>query len=240
MAKSVTDGNGTTHIIDVYDGKSTVGHAMVFVPLAVSLPEQAPMLVYYHGHNGQSSIEGYVTSLTQRDFRPALKAKKVVLVEPWGGTKSNFGKLGGGAGLATLIDQAMFYAISNAPGARSCPAKTPPPTSLILAGFSGGGDALRGAVIGSGAAHIRLLTEVWCFDCMYSGEGSAWVKWARDPANASKRLRVRVSTKESTGKPRAQADIIRTSAKGAANIDIDKTVSTGHEDLPGLFIPEWL
>jgi hypothetical protein len=40
------------------------------------------MLVCYHGHNGQHSIEGYLKSMAQRDFRPALKDKKVVA--PWG------------------------------------------------------------------------------------------------------------------------------------------------------------
>src|SRR5450755_434412 len=104
MVKSVTDGNGTTHFFDVFDGKATVGQSMLYIPLAVSLVEQVPMLVYYHGHNGQHSIEGYVKAMPQRDFRPALKDKKVLLVEPWGGTRSTFGNLGTAAGLGTLID----------------------------------------------------------------------------------------------------------------------------------------
>jgi hypothetical protein len=238
MTKTVTDGNGTTHFFDVYDGKHTIGKAMLFIPLAVSLVEQVPMLVYYHGHNGRSSIEGYVTSITQRDFRPLLKSKKVLLVEPWGEHKSTFHALGRSAGLTTLIDQAMFIAISYGPPVRACPVKAPPPPSLILAGFSGGGATLRNVVIGSKATYIKWLTEVWCFDCMYSGEGQAWVNWAKDSANAAKKLRVRVSTGEDSGRPRAQADIIRKAA--VPNIDIADTVKATHEELPGLFIPVWL
>jgi hypothetical protein len=236
MAKSVTDGNGTTHFLDVFDGKKVIGTAMLFIPAAVSIVEQVPMLVYYHGHNSKNSIEDYVTSLKQRDFRPLLKGKKVLLVEPWGGQKSNFGAFGTGAGLATLIDYAMFSAVSYGPPVRPCPVKPPPPASLILAGFSGGGATVKSLVIDSKSPSLSLLSEAWCFDCMYSGEGAAWVGWAK--ANPTKTLRVRVSTGESTGDPRAQADVIR--AKPLPNIDIDKTVATGHEDLPAAFIPTWL
>jgi hypothetical protein len=211
---------------------------MAFVPIGVAAVEQVPMVVYYHGHNSQGSIEGYVKAMKQRDFRPLLKTKKVVFVEPWGGTMSKFGTLGTAAGLTTLIESATFTAISNGTPSRPCPAKPPPPPSLILAGFSGGGATLKRVVIDSKAAYLALLSEVWCFDCMYSGEGQAWADWASASGNASRQLRVRVTTTEDTGAPRAQARVIQGTPR--SNIDIDKPVKLGHEDCPGAFIPQWL
>ena len=236
MIKTVTDGNGTTHFFDVVDKMIVIGKAMVFVPGTVSLVEAVPMLVYYHGHNSQDSIEGYIGAMKQRDFRPLLGAKKVVLVEPWGGTRSRFGTLTTGSGLTTLIDSAMVTAISGAPG-RASPATPPPPQSLIIAGFSGGGAALNAAV-GSNSAYLGRLSEAWAFDCLYSEEGQrqTWVNWAK--ANGSKRLRLRVTTMETSGSPRRENKIIR--ATPLPNIDAADPVGVGHEDCPGTFIPQWI
>jgi len=238
MARSTTDSNGTTHLFDVFDGKSVVGKAMAFVPIGVGMVEQVPMIVYYHGHNGQGSIEDYIKALKARDFRPKLRTKKVVFVEPWGGHMSKFGALGTGAGLPTLISAAMFTAISNGPTTRPCPANPPPPPSLIMAGFSGGGATLKNIVLESKSPSLSLLTEAWCFDCMYSGEGQAWVNWAKSSDNADKQLRVRVTTSEDTGAPRAQAKIIQATPR--PNIDIKGPVELGHEACPGEFIPDWI
>jgi hypothetical protein len=244
MTKTITDGNGTTHFFDVPSGKGnngSIGTAMVFVPRAVTAPDDVRMLVYYHGHNGQSSIEGYVNSLPQRDFRPLLKSKQVVLVEPWGGTKSNFGLLATSAGLTTLIERAMHITLYEGPSARPAPKlerATPQPRSLILAGFSGGGDPLRWVVIGQKADYIRRLKQVWCFDCMYSGEGPAWTRWAQEPANHLKVVSVRVTAKgygEATGAPRSQDEIMKKTR--LANIDFADPLEIGHEDLPGACIP---
>ena len=60
MTKTITDGNGTTHFFDVFDGKRVLGTAMAFLPAGAGMPESVPMAVYYHGHNSQSSIEGYI------------------------------------------------------------------------------------------------------------------------------------------------------------------------------------
>lgn len=247
MTTTITDGNGTTHLFDVKrkrDAKDTIGKAMVFVPLAVSAADQVPMLVYYHGHNSQSSIENYVKSIPQRDFRPLLKSKQVVLVEPWGGTKSTFGQLGTSAGLTALMEQAMHLALYAGPKPRPTPVMerpTPQPRSLILAGFSGGGDTLKAVVIGSKADYIRRLKQVWCFDCMYSGEGPAWIRWAQESENHLKVVCVRVTAKghgEATGKPRAQDEIMKKTP--LANTDFEEHVKLGHEDLPGARIPDWL
>jgi hypothetical protein len=235
MTKSVTDGSGTTHFYDVFNGTSVIGKAMVFVPAAVSAPESAPMVVYFHGHNSQGSIEDYIKAMKQRDFRPSLAAKSVVLVEPWGGTRSKFGALATADGLSTLIDSAMFTAISYGTPSRPCPVKPPPPPSLILAGFSGGGAPLN-AVVKSGSSSLSLLTEVWAFDCLYSEEGQKWVDWAK--VNTGKTLRVRVTTGESSGSPRRQNKIIR--AASVPNIDSADPVTLGHEDCPGTFIPKWI
>jgi hypothetical protein len=243
--KSITDGNGTTHFFDVFDGKKVIGSSMVFIPLMVSLVEQVPMLVYYHGKYGTRSIENYINAMPQRDFRPSLKTKKVLLVEPWGGYDAWFGALGTPDGLATLIDQAMFIAISNGPPVRPCPVKPPPPSSLILAGFSGGGAALDAVGMVKHASYMNLLSEVWCFDCMYSREGDDWAAWAGRDENKTKKLRVRLSTDENSSykkSPRAQGDVIRSAIKGGRepNVDVDGPVKSGHEDLPGKFIPAWL
>ena len=235
MTKSVTDGSGTTHFYDVFNGTIVIGKAMVFVPAAVSTVESVPMVVYYHGHNSQGSIEDYIKAMKQRDFRPLLAANRVVLVEPWGGTRSKFGAMATADGLSTLIDSAMFTAISNGTPSRPCPVKPPPPPSLILAGFSGGGAPLN-AVVKSGSSSLSLLTEVWAFDCLYSEEGQKWVDWAR--ASTGKTLRVRVTTGESSGSPRRQNKIIR--AASVPNIDSADPVTLGHEDCPGTFIPKWI
>src|SRR5262249_6724050 len=254
VTKTITDGNGITHFFEVYGGEPVIiskgppiialpppviGTAMVFIPLATSVVEQAPMLVYYHGHNSSTSIEDYIKALKYRDFRPLLKSKKVLFVAPWGGTRSKFGDLGTSAGLARLIDQAMSAALRLSAGARRVVGPTPRPPSLILSGFSGGGATLKNVVIGSKGDYIQRLTEAWCLDCMYSGEGQAWFDWA---TTSRKTLRVRVSTEEGTGSPRAQADVIRNALKQkpAPNIDIEKTTEAGHEQLPGLFIQGWL
>jgi hypothetical protein len=199
------------------------------------------MVVYYHGHNGSNSIEDYLSANKHRDFRAKLASTKAVLVEPWGGHKSKFGALGTADGLNNLIDQAMSTAIRLGSPAR--PAPSPPPkTSLILAGFSGGGATLKNVVIGTKAGYLDRLKEVWCLDCMYSGEGQAWLDWARTSGNSGRTLRVRTSTEEDTGSPRAQAKIIRDAFRhrGDSNIDIDETTQAGHEQLPGLFIADWL
>ena len=237
MTKTVTDGNGTTHFFEVFNGKSVIGTAMAFLPSGITMAESVPMVVYYHGHNSQSSIEGYIKAMKQRDFRPLLASKKVLLVEPWGGAVSKFGAMATGPGLNTLIDSAMFTAISNGSPSRPCPVKPPPPRSLILAGFSGGGAPLNAAVK-SNSAYLGLLSEAWAFDCLYSEEGQnhTWVDWAK--ANAGKTLRVRVTTGESSGSPRRENKIIR--ATPLPNIDAADPVSMGHEDCPGAFIPQWL
>jgi hypothetical protein len=237
MTKTVTDGNGTTHFFEVFNGTSVIGTAMAFLPSGIAMAESVPMVVYYHGHNSQSSIEGYIKAMKQRDFRPLLASKKVLLVEPWGGAVSKFGAMATGPGLNTLIDSAMFTAISYGSPSRPCPVKPPPPQSLILAGFSGGGAPLNAAVK-SNSAYLGLLSEAWAFDCLYSEEGQnhTWVDWAK--ANAGKTLRVRVTTGESSGSPRRENKIIR--ATPLPNIDAADPVSMGHEDCPGAFIPQWL
>lgn len=230
MTTTVTDGNGTSHFVEVFDGKRVTGKALVFLPAGVTLAEQVPMLVYFHGYNSQNDLDSYMKAAPARDLRKVLRGKKALLVEPWGGNKSTFGAFTSAAGLATLIEYAMFTAVSYGPPTRPCPVKPPPPASLILAGFSGGGAPLQAAVKAGPPPH--LFKQVWCFDCMYSGEGAAWVKWAK--ANPDKTLRVRATTKESSGKPRAEAKVVE-----AAGLDAE-IVEMSHEDCPATFIPKFL
>jgi hypothetical protein len=252
--KTVTDANGTTHFFEVYGSEpivvskgpplvvlppAAIGSAMVFVPRAVSWVEQVPMVVYYHGHNGSSSIEQYIKADKYRDFRARLAFTKAVLVAPWGGHKSKFCALGTSAGLNRLIDQAMSTAIRLGSPARAAPSPTPK-GSLILAAFSGGGATMKDLVIGSTANYIHRLTEVWCIDCMYSGEGQKWLTWAK--ANPGRTLRVRTSTAENTNSPRVQGQLILDAVKNRPepNIDIETPTRAGHEELPNIFVPHWL
>ena len=256
---TATDGNGTTHFFDVVgrfsDGlqltrigphqmrlsNADLGRAMLFIPRAVSSVGQVPMLIYYHGHHGPKLIEGYIAGQKERDFRPLLKSTKVLLLEPQGGPVSKFGALGDPAHLDTLIDRAMYAALTVGPlPARPVPKPTPKPQSIIFAGFSGGGATLKNVVIGVKADYVSRITEVWCFDCMYSGEGKKWVDWA---TTTKKTLRVRVSNEEGTGAPRAQAKIIRDTKAATPmsdNIDIADVTKSSHEALPSKFIPGWL
>jgi len=235
MVKTVADASGTTHFFEVFKEKSVLGTAMVFAPAAVALVETVPMIVYYHGHNSKGSIEGYINSLEQRNFRPLLASKQVLLVEPWGGPKSKFGAMATGDGLSTLIDMAMSVAISYGTPSRPCPVKSPLPPSLILAAFSGGGATLN-AVVNSNSSALSRLKEVWAFDSFYSSEGQTWVKWAG--GNPDKTLRVRVTTMEDTGSPRRENKIIR--ATPLKNVDSADPVELGHEACPGAFIPAWI
>jgi hypothetical protein len=251
MTTTTTDGNGTTHFFDVYPANRTrnpndvIGRSMLFVPLGATAVEQMTVLVYYHGHHGPDTIEGYVRSSKHRDFRPKLRSKKVLLIEPQGGPKSRFGALATAAGLTTLLEQAMFIATTYGPPVRPMPplgTPMPKPKALIIAGFSGGGYALNNTVLDSKEAYLNQLTEAWSFDSMYWAEGKKWDAWARERGNAKKMLRVRVSTGEDTGSLRGQAEIIRTAIKASPtpNTDIDQPVKTSHEELPGMFIEKWL
>lgn len=219
MGKTVQDGNGTSTFFDLNGGKTG---AMLFVPVAVHI-DHAPLIVYFHGWSSadktqHKSIEEYIGASSLRDFRPLLKLKKVTLVEPWGGTYSNkFGDAGTWSGLASLLDAAIGQTR---------------PASLILAGFSGGGVALRATAMKLSGTTFSLLSEVWCLDCMYHGEGAEWGSWSRATC---KRLRVGLSSGESTGNPRSQERTIGKSDK----ISIDH-FDCGHETLPSRCIKKWL
>jgi hypothetical protein len=244
--------NGPPFVVDVDGGK-----AMVFIPKSVS--SQAPVLVYYHGYtntndkaHGQHSIGDYIAWTDTdphhrsgrpqpRDLRPLLKDKKVVLVEPWGGQRSNFGHLGYPLDPVKLIAAAAAMLKDLGGKASSRP--------LILAGFSGGGSALKKAVSNLRATpSFSSLTDVWCFDCMYSDkdkdgksvdvDGRYWLKWAQD--NPSKKVHVCLST-GGGGKgtiPLKEAEYIQAGAKSLTNIEIIKK-DTNHEALPGMCIQDW-
>ena len=222
MTETVTDANGTTSPVSI---KDATGEAMLFVPVAVHI-DQVPLMVYFHGHSNNdkkhhNSLSEYIGFMSVRDLRPGLKSKKVMLLEPWGGTYSKFGAPASSSGLAALIEAAL--------------GKGTRPGSLILAGFSGGGDALRVAGMGLSGTWFSLISEVWCLDCMYSGEGKAWGDWAR---KTRKKLRVGLSSGENSRKgrgPRSQVDSIGT----GDSISIEN-FTCEHEELPGLCIEKWL
>jgi hypothetical protein len=244
VIRTTTDANGTTHFFDLTDGRQKIGSAMVFVPIAVSIVESVPMLVYFHGHNSQNSIEHYIAALPARDFRQSLSSKKVVLVEPWGGPGSNFQRLQTANGLTALIDGAMVTAMENGNPTRPCLAKPPAPPRLILSGFSGGGVALNASVTAN-CAYANKLTDAWAFDCLYSSEGDThfWVNWAR--ANPDKQVRIRV-TPHSGSPPgqnkKIQEELVALRKQGiiVSNLDVTDPVNVAHEECPGTFLPQWL
>lgn len=219
MGNTVQDGNGTSTFFGVNGGASD---AMLFVPVAVHI-DQAPLIVYFHGWSSaddreHKSIAEYISYLSVRDFRPLLKLKKVTLIEPWGGTYSGkFGDVGTASGLSSLLDAAIGQTR---------------PRSLILAGFSGGGVTLRKVAMKLSGTMFSLLSEVWCLDCMYHGEGDEWGSWSKA---ANKRLRVGLSSGESSGDPRSQERAIGKSS----TISIDH-FECGHETLPSRCFKKWL
>ena len=139
--------------------------------------------------------------------------------------------------LENRVDRKSLVRIANVLVDQFIASHREPPESLILAGFSGGGQALNGVVWTKGGHYHRLLTEIWCFDCMYSGEGDSWAHWARH--HKSIKLRVRLSTQEGSGSPRHQCATLHSESKGL-NVDIAGEVHSTHEGLPGKFISTWL
>lgn len=222
MVQTVSDANGTTHFFDVNGGK-----ALAFKPKGLTDSEAQAVLVYYHGYNSTNDLKSYMASVPKtRDLRPLLAATPMLLVEPWGGQKSEFSKFVTASGLTALIDEAIGLA-----GIKK------PPSRVILAAHSGGGMQLPQAAESS-FAHAERLTQVWALDCMYLNEGSRWVAWCRK--NPGKTLRVRASTHAWSAKPKAQAEVIAKAADGGllpnANVDI---VNLAHDSFPPTYVPEF-
>jgi hypothetical protein len=236
MVKTVKNGNGTTHFFPVVHGKRTIGRALAFVPTGVGLAEMAPMVVYFHGKSFEdaNSLETYLAS--ERgiwDIRPVLRDEKVLLVMPWGGPLSQrgFASFFGAAALTELIQTAMRVAVVNG-GAKRELAEVPWPSSLVLAGHSGGGLALLRAA-NAKTPYSRLLTDVWALDCMYWQEGKDWVKWCNE--NPDRTLHVRVADKDR--KPRTEAKAMLKTRPKNADIQI---VGVGHFAMPKTYAPEFI
>jgi len=99
MAKTITTGDGTTHFVDINDRlrivsagppvialpplkSGAIGAAMLFVPKAVFQVEQVPMLVYFHGHHGPNSIEGYVNQMPKQRAPVQYRYREARPVDP--------------------------------------------------------------------------------------------------------------------------------------------------------------
>jgi hypothetical protein len=219
MGTTEIDGNGTTYFFEINGGK-----ALAFKPKGLTDPEAQAVLVYYHGYNSSNDLKSYMASNpTERDLRPLLAAKPMLLVEPWGGQRSDFSKFVTASGLTALIDEAIRLT-----GIKG------PPSSVILAAHSGGGIQLPLAAESS-FAYAEQVTQVWALDCMYLGEGSRWINWCR--RNAGKTLRVRASTHLFSAKPKAEAEAIAQAADSGpllnANVDI---LDLKHELFPPTYV----
>src|SRR5262245_55128118 len=206
MVTTESDANGTTHFFDINGGK-----ALAFRPKGLGEGEAKAVLVYYHGYNDSNDLKSYMASdPTSRDLRPLLAAKPMLLVEPWGGKRSEFSKFVTASGLTALIDEGVRLA-----------GIAGPPSRVILAAHSGGGMQLPLAAESS-FAYADQLTQVWALDCMYLLEGTRWIAWCRK--NPGKTLRVRASTHVFSTKPRLEAEAIAKAADGGripnANVDV--------------------
>lgn len=241
MVTSTTDANGTTHFFPVYRNGARIGDAMAFLPTSVKMAEAVSTLVYFHGHNDSADLPAYLRSNpTTRDLRPLLSAKQVTLIQPWGGHGSAFQQFQTGDGLTALIEYGLRVMIEYATPTRPCPVQVPNPPAIILAAHSGGGTALKAAA-NSSSSYLNLVSQVWGFDCMYSGEGNDWVRWCR--ANGGKRLRVRASTHPPSRKPREEAEkilaAVRNRTNPLRNADVE-VVNLAHSLFPRTFIPAFL
>lgn len=206
MVTSTTDANGTTHFFRVQRDGTPIGDALAFLPAGIAVAESVPALIYFHGHNATANLAAYLRSNpSTRDLRPLLNGKRVALIQPWGGHHSAFQRFQSGPGLTALIEGGLRVLIEYATPSRPCPVQIPNPPSVIPAAHSGGGAALLAAAKSS-SAYLPLVKQVWAFDCMYWGEGGAWVEWCR--AHSSKRLQVRASTHQWSRKPKAEAEKI--------------------------------
>jgi hypothetical protein len=220
MGTTESDGNGTTHFFDINGGK-----ALAFKPKSLTDPEAQAVLVYYHGYNSSNDLKSYMASFpTERDLRPLLAATPMLLVEPWGGQKSDFSKFVTASGLTALIDEAIRLA-----GIKG------PPSRVILAAHSGGGMQLPLAAESS-FAYADQVTQVWALDCMYLSEGTRWISWCRK--NAGKTLRVRASTHPLSAKPRREAEAIEQAAGGGLLLNANAAiVDLKHELFPPTYVP---
>jgi|SRR5215468_7297081 len=217
MGTTETDANGTTYYYDVNGGK-----ALAFKPKGMSESDRKTVLVFFHGYNSTSDLKSYMASdPPNRDLRPLLVGKPMLLVEPWGGQKSEFSKFVTASGLTSLIDEALYVS-----GVKS--------SYVILAAHSGGGMQLPLAAESS-FDYADQLTQVWALDCMYLFEGTRWISWCRK--NPGKALRVRASTHAPSAKPRHEAEVIAKAADAGtlsnANVDV---VNRAHDTFPPTYV----
>ena len=235
MVTTTTDANGTTHFFSVYHNGTSIGEAMAFLPKGIAIAESVPTLVYFHGHNSDTNLENYFQSNPKTyDLRPLLNGKQATLIQPWGGHHSAFERFQTGTGLTALIESGLRVMIEYAAPPRPCPVRVPNPPAVILAAHSGGGKALLAAARSS-STYSPQIKQVWGFDCMYWGEGDAWVEWCR--ANPDKRLRVRASTHKWSKKPRTEAEKIRAASLQNADVEV---VDLAHNQFPKTYVPAFL
>ena len=238
--KTVQNANGTTYFFPVQHHKHTIGNAMAFVSSGTGHVEHAPMVVYFHGVSWAhaQSLETYLHSdKGVWDIRTALRTEKLLLVVPWGGPNSQggFASFLSATALTELMQTALRVAIANG-HAKQEVAHVPSPSSLVLAGHSGGGLALLKAAK-TKTPYSRLLTDVWALDCMYWHEANEWVKWCND--NNNQTLHVRAFSKHGHEhlKPKVQADAMLKASPRNADIQI---VDVKHVDMPKTYAPEFV
>jgi len=240
MVKTVKNANGTTFFFPVQHHKHTIGNAMAFVSNGTGHVEHAPMVLYFHGMSWAHahSLETYLSSdQGYWDIRTALRTEKLLLVVPWGGPNSQqgFAPFLGAAALTELMQTAMRVAIANGHAKKEVE-HVPSPSSLVLAGHSGGGWALQKAA-NTKTRYSNLLTDVWALDCMYWHEGKEWVKWCNN--NTKQTLHVRAFSKQGHEhlKPKVQADDMLKAPPKNADIQI---VNVKHVDMPKTYAPEFV
>ena len=139
-------------------------HTAIVVPNTVTSAPMIDVILYFHGIQAPR-ISDYVRL---RKFRAIIEAtgRRVVLVAPTLGPKSEFGLLGQGTTLRAYIATVLGALASYGPFV-----SPPKLNNLILAAHSGGGRALIAAAEELDGAPDLKVREAWGFDCMY-GEGT--------------------------------------------------------------------
>jgi hypothetical protein len=159
----------------------------IFLPDGYTPGASVDILLYLHGHKASDlTIDRYwdAKRYPYGPFREELNAakRKLILVAPTLGARSEAKKLLDPGGLDATIAKVLAAIGAYAPGARG----GPPPSlrNLILACHSGGGAPMRSLANGTDRA-LASLRECWGFDCTYNRrDDTIWADWARKTPNA--------------------------------------------------------
>jgi Uncharacterized protein conserved in bacteria (DUF2272)/Mannosyl-glycoprotein endo-beta-N-acetylglucosaminidase/Putative peptidoglycan binding domain len=176
-------------IVDRFKGRAAPMTG-IFLPDGFTPDSSVDVILYLHGHKAEGvrdlTIDQYWNSkrFAYGAFREKLNAagRRVILVAPTLGARSEAGKLLEPGGLDAFLAKILATVGATGPGARG--GVIPTLRHLIFACHSGGGLPMRKLAGGNDKA-LASLRECWGFDCTYNGgDDSFWANWARKRPNA--------------------------------------------------------